>query len=455
METCAIGISVIAVAVLLIIRLRSWFDSGRAAQRLSRRFGVHYRTHNECRLQASSSSSSSSSVMIGDKVSLSDIAAHALDKAKIARTEQQANKIVDKMMAKYRIPASAIRIMQTPCGDHDASPAEYRQILLLLKGTAELGKKTPITSDMHWAIGSVTKSMTSYLVMLLCRRKQMSLEDTLEQYFPEFTNASKITVLQMLNMTSGLADYETSDKFDEIFNADPLVHWNTRDLVRWAQQQPPTFRPPASSWKYCNTGYVLLGLVCSKILNLRLEDAFQRYLFEPLGMQETTLRTSDNPLLPIPHPHGYGNHRGTLEDCTDWNPGWAYAAGAVQSTLHDMHKWACNIGSGGCRVGIADDELQDIYSNNASATADPARFDKKSFYYSQGVIMDNNWVWHNGSIPCGEALVAYHRVLGMSIVIFVNQNTLPEFKLADSTVTLLFRELVKIYAPEFPAHVNY
>src|SRR5437868_10501176 len=71
-------------------------------------------------------------------------------------------------------------------------------------GLADIEKKTPVTAETKFRIGSVTKQFTAAAMLRLAQEKKLSLDDTLDKYFPDFPKASGVKLRQLLNHTSGL-----------------------------------------------------------------------------------------------------------------------------------------------------------------------------------------------------------------------------------------------------------
>ncbi|HBR81371.1 MAG TPA: hypothetical protein DEA34_01660, partial [Enterococcus sp.] len=63
-------------------------------------------------------------------------------------------------------------------------------------------------------------------------------------------------------------------------------HFSSRMLVHFFE----TYEQPAQTTKvnYSDIGYLLLGMVIEAIDGTYLEQSFQRYIFRPLGMKDTT-----------------------------------------------------------------------------------------------------------------------------------------------------------------------
>ena len=109
--------------------------------------------------------------------------------------------------------------------------------------------------------------------------------------------------------------------------------------------QPPDF-PPGTAWSYSNTGYVLLGLIVEAATGSTLAGELDRCIFGPLGLRDTLL-PGNSPDIPSPASRGYSLPlspqgeviTGPLLDFTAQNPSWAWAAGALVSTLEDLSQF--------------------------------------------------------------------------------------------------------------------
>lgn len=108
----------------------------------------------------------------------------------------------------------------------------------------------------------------------------------------------------------------------------------------------PGFEPGAEgAWSYSNTGYALLGLVIEKIERRPLGKSYETRIFAPLGMEHTYIWNDvPRPAFGLPRsylaaPFGY--------ETTRWNTSQGWAAGAVISTVDDMHVLIKTLVAGG------------------------------------------------------------------------------------------------------------
>ena len=160
-------------------------------------------------------------------------------------------------------------------------------------GQADLANQKPMRDDSLFWIASMTKPIAAVAVLMLQDEGNLNVEDPVEKYLPEFKNqwltrerssntvtlvrpTRPITVRDLLTHTSGLGDV-----------ASPRPDATLAELVMAYAQQPLRF-PPGSKWEYCNSGINTLGRIVEVVSGQKIEKFFQRRIFNPLGMKDTT-----------------------------------------------------------------------------------------------------------------------------------------------------------------------
>lgn len=216
-------------------------------------------------------------------------------------------------------------------------------------GLADLDSHSPVDCQMPFQIGSNTKMMTATVLLQLLEEKKLSLNDRLSSYLPKIAeqlpNGNNITLRQLAQHTSGVFSY-TDDAPDgtpgimESGVVDPVAlraGYSPMELVQFAiDHGSPVFSPgDEGAWAYSNTGYILIGLIIENIEARSLADVFKARIFSPLGMENTYL-WNDVP------PREFGLARAYLQtpfdyETSNWNMSQGWAAGAVISTVEDMH----------------------------------------------------------------------------------------------------------------------
>jgi len=160
--------------------------------------------------------------------------------------------------------------------------------------------------ETRFRIASVGKLFTAAAVMQLVERGAISLESRmvetlqLDREYSAHTFSHDITVRHMLSMTSGIADYvdEDAEDFDAVWADFCRVH--PLYLLRENRDYLPIFdslpalQPPDVGFKYCNAGFILLGLVIEKASGMPYFDFIANNIFQPAGMTGSSFSALDS-----------------------------------------------------------------------------------------------------------------------------------------------------------------
>jgi len=126
---------------------------------------------------------------------------------------------------------------------------------------------------------------------------QLSLDDKLGKLLPDYPNPEakeKVTVRQLVNMTSGIGDFFGP----EFRNTAKDVIRHNRDYLRFFASKPLAFEP-GSREMYSNGGYVVLGEIISAVSKMDYYDYIKRNIFEPAGMKDSDWFQADVPVKNI------------------------------------------------------------------------------------------------------------------------------------------------------------
>ena len=201
-------------------------------------------------------------------------------------------------------------------------------------GKADLEHDVNATAETVYRIGSVTKQFTAAAVMQFVEQGKVRLDDSIAAHIAGLPAAWRpVTIRQLLNHTSGIPSYTGTGQA-----------WRSR----WGIEMPPEsllamtakdtmWFTPGSSYRYDNTGYVLLGMLVEKIAGRPWGTDMEERFFKPLGLTRTYNCLAE-PLIPL-------RARGYEKSGTSWvNTAYLamsqpYAAGAICSTVGDMARW--------------------------------------------------------------------------------------------------------------------
>jgi D-alanyl-D-alanine carboxypeptidase len=290
---------------------------------------------------------------------------------------------------------------------------------------------TAPTVDEHSRIGSVTKTLTGTLILQLVDQGRLSLDDTIEAWFPELPDAAQITVRDLGSMSSGIDSYTADATTTSEYFANPQREWTSSELIAAAVALPRKF-PPGEGFQYSNTNFLMLGEIIEKVTGMSIAEAMQIMIFDELGLEQTSW-PNDN-TLPDPHWQGYTDQTGPIVDATDWSPTFAGAAGQLVSDLGDLLVWTEALGTG---------SLLSAESQQARLEPNPASVSGvRSYNFAVGT--DNGWLAHDGQIPGFNTQVAYLPSEDITIVVLTNADVTGASGIPAPTI---FKALASTIAP--------
>ena len=229
------------------------------------------------------------------------------------------------------------------------------------KGSLEAGQAPPLDGEVR--IGSNTKTFVAVVVMQMVQEGKVGLDEPIETYLPglikgEGVDGSKITVRQLLQHTSGLPDFEetlfgTTDVFQYRY------HYVTpRDILDSALSKPAQFEP-GTQWKYTNTNYVVLGMLVERVSQRPVGEQIDERIVKKLGLSHTYFPAPGEEKIRGTHPQGYHlSAGGKLEDITEMDPAWGWAAGAMVSTPSELNTFFQAVFDGRLLTQASIDEMK-------------------------------------------------------------------------------------------------
>lgn len=199
-------------------------------------------------------------------------------------------------------------------------------------GYKDYGTKEKLTPFSSFQIASTTKTFTSGAILQLVQQNLLSLDDTLQKFFPTFPY-KKITVRMLLNHRSGLPSYL---EFAELYWKNKKKFMSNQDVLDlMLKYKPKILNQPNTHFRYNNTNYVLLALIVEQVSGMPFCDFMHQSIFVPLGMMDTWVY---DPLSVRPSAtKGYKGSR-WVEDAIVYTDGVTGDKG-IYSTVRDLYKW--------------------------------------------------------------------------------------------------------------------
>ncbi|UKV14185.1 beta-lactamase family protein [Thalassospiraceae bacterium SW-3-3] len=289
-------------------------------------------------------------------------------------------------------------------------------------GYAAVNPDKGMTRDRQFYIGSLTKMMTAVVVLQLASEKRIDLADPIAKWLPEefrdkIANARIATIRDLLRNSSGIPDYLDGEFFFELVGRDPQHGWRNRELLPLIAGREAHFKP-GTQYNPSNSNYILLGILIKQVEGDHIEAVFNRRIFEPADMRNTSFGRYPRP-DDLARGFDDADGDGKLEDVTDFDVGDQLADGGVISTAEDLLKFG--------RALFADSIL--LGSNALErATTDTLFAGEGSHGYGM-MIGNTNWgpVWGHDGIYFGySAEFSWFPKQGVAIVFLSNGRALNE-----------------------------
>jgi CubicO group peptidase (beta-lactamase class C family) len=244
--------------------------------------------------------------------------------------------VVETLSREFTIPGVAVGVF---ADGHEVSACH---------GMTSLDNPLPVDQDTLFLVASVTKTFTATTLMRLVAEGKVELNAPVRRYVPEFRlkdeqAADKITVLNLLNHTSGLdwrVNVDTGEGDDAL----------ERYVAKMAEME--LIAPPGTRVSYSQAGYNLLGRIIEKVTGQTFEQAVAALIFEPLGLRHSFFERDDIMIRRFVVGHN-GGEDGILSIARPWrhsrgeNPG-----GGLATSVADLLSFArFHLGNGRAASG--------------------------------------------------------------------------------------------------------
>ena len=262
-----------------------------------------------------------------------------------------------------------------------------------------------LTADSSMYIGSVSKQFCAASVIMLRDQGKLSVDDTLEKYFPEYEIGRNITVKNLLTMRSGIIDMVNEGTCDGV-EYENTEEENTDAVKKWIFSKPLKFEPD-TEYAYSNSNFFLLSEIVKQISGQRYHDFVRENIFEPLNMTHSGFveEVSENPAW------AEGLARGE-ENGNIIETGLSNGAGDIASNAADMDAWMAGLSGG--RL-ISEESFREMSANYSSESGTG---------YGYGLMpMYSGGIGHPGAISTYNSLDYINSEHGLRLFIASNKGS--------------------------------
>lgn len=239
--------------------------------------------------------------------------------------------------------------------------------------------KTPAKPNALFKIASVGKLYNAVALAKLVASNTLDLNQTLAYYLPELKDriayANEITLQMLVSHRSGIPNY-----------TDTYMYWaapkeTAAENLALVLDKPANFKPN-EAYEYCNTNYLLLDKIITKVLGYQTFQYIQETILTPLNLTHTYGSLEAVPLENVMSGY-YVGHPTDLK--TD-------PIGSMLATAEDVSIFIRALNNGS------------VFSNN-----------KEQEIYSAIYKYE-----HTGLIPGYQTIAKYHKDIDAVVIQFTN-----------------------------------
>lgn len=329
--------------------------------------------------------------------------------------------LTDSALAKYKQKSVIVRVVKDG-------------VDLYTGAAGESMTGVPATPEMHTRNGAFAFTYIGQTYARMADQKLVNLDDPISKWLPDLRDASKVTIRNLLNMTSGYPDYVYQPAVQDGVQAEPYKQWTDDEMIAVALARPNYFEP-GTNWGYSHTNYVILGKLLSKITGKSTSAVLSEYVLEPMNLANTS-SNAGTPAVPEPALHAFTSERRSFlkvpaklpfyEEATFWNPSWTTANGAVQtSNIFDMTTSMEIVGSGSqvspemYQQQVAP-TLVGFGKKDPSGTCPVCRELTPELNYGFGVVLNGDWITQTKSFYGSSASGGYLPSEKLTISVIAN-----------------------------------
>jgi CubicO group peptidase (beta-lactamase class C family) len=259
-------------------------------------------------------------------------------------------------------------------------------------------------------MASVSKQFTAFSIILLAKQGKLKLDDDIHKWLPWFPDLKeKITILNLLNHTSGIRDQWqllaiSGTRLDDVITQDQIIKILSK-------QQALNFKP-GDKYSYSNSGFTMLAEIVKAASGQTLRQFTDSAIFKPLGMTSTHFHDD---YTEIEKNRSYSYDRKDSSHFT--NAVLSYSVSGATSlftNINDMSKWVMNFYD----HKVGDQKDIDLLTQKGKLN------NGKELSYALGIVSDTYNGWRQYSHSGGDAgyrtHVAVFPDLKMGFIVFSN-----------------------------------
>ncbi|MGM0408189.1 MAG: serine hydrolase domain-containing protein [Bacteroidota bacterium] len=340
---------------------------------------------------------------------------------------QHSEKVTNNSLSEFRTTIDSLYHATIPSdGPGAAVLVSYKGEMLIGKGFGlrNLETNEPVTASTNFRIASVSKQFTALCILKLIDEGKLRLKDSVQKYLP-YPIFKNMTIEQLINHTSGLPS------FDDYF----LNHWDrtriveNKDVLDWLLTNPKLDFSPGEGLEYSNTAYLMLALIVERVSGMEFSAYAKKHIFHLLGMPSTNYYSLANPIIIPERAFCYEkDSTDSYEKVDGFFMNGIMGDGAVYTSINDYYNY-----------DLALRKKKFLSETTQELLFKPSSTKKKNGqvrHYAMGWRVTDTTAYHTGGWIGANAFAIRYLNKPLTVVIFMNKNTLFTSGLVDKTLNL-------------------
>lgn len=319
-------------------------------------------------------------------------------------------------------------------------------------GYATVEDGTPASPNTRYRIGSITKVLTATLTMKLVESGKLTLETTLDQYYPAVKNADQITIEMLLRHRSGVFSITEATDYTS-WMEQPITRAELLDKIYGYES---AFEP-GSKAAYSNSNYILLTFILQDIYEKPYDQILQEELFEPLSLKNISHGT----FIESTDARSY-TWQGGWEPATDTHPSVPLGAGGVSGNALAINTFLRALIEGEILSTETVNQMKQLKDGFGIGLFQVPFYDKRAFGHTGGIdgFQSNAFYFPEEKVGVtylsnGVVMPINDLLIGVLSIYFGVPYTFPEFTPALEVSASDLDAYLGIYSsPDFPLKVT-
>jgi CubicO group peptidase (beta-lactamase class C family) len=304
---------------------------------------------------------------------------------------------IDEMMIAYQgaVPGAGLAVLR-----------EGVPIVCRAYGLSDVEHCAAATPATNYRLASMTKQFTAAAILLLAEDGRLSIDDPVRRWLPTLPDAAAgMLIRHLLTHRSGVLDYE------DLIPEGTSIQVHDAGALALLETQNRGYFAPGTSYRYSNSGYVLLSLIVGRASGMDFASFLRERIFQPLGMCNTMAFVAG--VSQLSHrAFGYSLTEDSWVRTDQSLTSATLGDGGIYSSIDDLAKWD---------AALTDERLLRSASLRvAFGAATPT--DHPAVQYGFGWRVSGETLWHTGETVGFQNVILRYVAHRLTVILLTNRN---------------------------------